>query len=89
MTILASAQEPLRQPDVFERTLTLSTEILLLADAFHEAATKLEVARVAKSIEGMQIAFADIKKFVKQAGMLNEILQRAINHHLLTGAEYE
>jgi hypothetical protein len=72
---------PLRQPDIFERALSLTTEVLLLADNYNEAAARLEVGRVARSINEMQAAFADIQKFTKQASQLNEFLRRAIEHH--------
>ena len=84
MTAQPSKQndEPLRQPDMFERIgFGMTSEMLSLAHDFSEAAVKLEAARVAKSFAAVRSAYLDIVRFTDQAAMLNEGLQKAIEGH--------
>ena len=84
MTAQPSKQndEPLRQPDIFERIgFGMTSEMLSLSHDFSEAAVKLEAARVARSFVAVRSAYLDIVRFTDQAAMLNEGLQKAIEDH--------
>lgn len=67
-----------RQPDLYERTSWLSTEMLRLARAFTEATAKLEVARAAGSFSAFRSAFLDLQTFTNQSSQMIESLETAI-----------
>lgn len=81
MNAPASKLQEQQEPDIFDKTIWLCAEVLLLSHLFEEAATKLEASRSHQSVAGMRSAYLDLAKFIDQAVLLNDSLQRAIENH--------
>lgn len=82
--MLAPDTETLRQPDLYERTGWLCSEMLVLAQKFSDFATKLETARAAQSFSGMRSVAIDIDAYLDtfrdQATQLTGSLNKAIEN---------
>lgn len=76
---VGQAQEPLRQPDIFERSLYLASEMLVLQHAAVVCATELEAGRSQRDFNRMRAALANIKKLHDHAALLNDSMQRVID----------
>lgn len=74
-----ATEETLRQPDVFERTVFMGSELLQLASNFAAATARFEAARVTRNFAGMRSAYLDIAKFTDQAALCEDSVQRTLD----------
>lgn len=72
----AVTADPLRQPDVFERTTFIVLEIEDAAIKALGQIIALKAARAGKDAAGMRAATADIKRLLGQAGQMLDTVDR-------------
>ena len=81
-TATKRADEPLRQPDVFELTSWSGSELVILAHAFVKFAIEFEAARSQRNFARMQAAFAKFKETQDQATFVSVGVQKSIDSHI-------
>jgi hypothetical protein len=69
------AAAPLRQPDVFERSVYLTCEIEAACQKAKQAAMAMKVGRITRSHAGMKAAAEELERHLRQARSMNDALQ--------------
>lgn len=79
-TATKRADEPLRQPDVFELTSWSGSELVILAHAFVKFSIEFEAARSQRNFARMQAAFDKLKETQDQATFVGVGVQKSIDN---------
>ena len=75
------AQDQLRQPDIFERSVYVVDEIAEAGAMVAVQLVEMRVARSRRSISGMELACEEIAKLLRQSVRLSTVLAEQIAKH--------